>query len=456
MQRLAENTLRATVGSECQASVYILCGPFYSMSASHYDAYEEAMRDFLYMDSPEVLRVIAAVHCIHHFRGVSPVWMFVIAPSSSAKTEFLKPLSMSPFATNLSQLTPKTLVSGFMPAKGKDGEAAKSKPTGLLDRATAKAAAAGQDPMLVIKDFTTILSMRADDRGSVMAQLREVKDGNLSGEYGNGVSSLWAGRMGLVAAVTDQIEEAIADSAKFGDRYVYYRMDPIDPEKAIERMLVNRTRDTSEIIARAHGSLAALSEGAVEAFGRYGPVPPATLTATGGRINALSILATRLRTPVVRDPYRREITAVYPAESPTRQVAQLTSLASGLMATRGGEWSDDDFPLLRKLALGSAPVVKLRVVEAMLSGPLATGEVSAALSLPKSAIRYPLDDLYVAGILRRKDPAKGVDGEVADGSYVYSLAPETVALMQRAGYEYAGPPQGAFPVTTPDGKPIEF
>lgn len=401
-------------------------------SAKNYHAYEEAMRDFLYMDSPEVLRLIAAVYCVHYFRGVSPVWLFIIAPSSSAKTELLKPLSASRITTDISQLTTKTLVSGFMTGKPKEGES-KPKATGLLDRATDKANAVGQDPMLVIKDFTTILNMRADERASIMAQLREVKDGNLSGEYGNGITSLWKGRMGLVAAVTDQIEEAIADSAKFGDRYLYYRMEAIDPEKAIERMLTNRTRDTDEIIKTAHENLEELAVNAAGTFGKYGPVPPTDLITTGGRINALSILATKLRTPVNRDPYRREITSVYPAESPTRHVSQLTSLASGLMATREGVWSDEDFPLLRKMALGSAPVIKLKIVEALFrSGPLSTTECATALSLPKTAIRYPLDDLFVAKILLRNSPDKFDDDDVK--SYVYSLSEDTKSLMLRAGF----------------------
>lgn len=394
------------------------------------------MQDFLYMDSTEVLRVIASVYCVHHYRKINPIWLFVIAPSSSAKTELLRPLSASRITTDLSQLTAKTLVSGFKPAKIKEGEAAPP-PTGLLDRATAKAARWGQDPLIIIKDFTTILNMRPDERASIMSQLREVKDGKLSGEYGNGVSSVWSGRMGFVAAVTDQIEEAIADSAKFGDRYAYYRMDAIDPEKAIERMIANRTRDIESIVKKASVALEELVTESAKIFGAYGPVPPSDLITTGGRINALSILATRLRTPVVRDPYRREITAVYPAESPTRHVQQLTSLASGFMALRGGEWSDEDFPLLRKLALGSAPVVKLKIVEALFSrGALSTGDCATALSLPKSAIRYPLDDLYVAGILRRMDPEKS-SSEDRDKSYVYSLTDETIALMERAGYVHS-------------------
>jgi DNA-binding transcriptional ArsR family regulator len=401
------------------------------MSPSHYDAYEEAMRDFLYMDSPEVLRLIAAVYCIHHFKGVPPVWLFLIAPSSSAKTEFLKPLSLSKFVADLSQLTSKTLVSGFAPSKNKNAPKA-----GLLDRITAKARASGEDPMIVIKDFTTILNMRAEERAMVMSQLREVKDGKLSGEYGNGVTSLWTGRMGLIAAVTDQIEEAIADSAKFGDRYVYYRMEVIDPEKAIERMIKNRTRDTGAIIEKAHVHLDALAKDSFTSFREYGPVPPRDLIITGGKINALAILATKLRTPVIRDAYRREIMNVYPAESPTRHVSHLTSLVSGLMATRGGIWDEIDYPLLRKLALGSAPVIKLRLAEALFkSAVLSTKECADALNLPKSAVRYPLDDLFAAGLLHRKDPEKlDSDSYGVDRPYIYSLTADTRGLMLRAGY----------------------
>lgn len=396
------------------------------------------MQDFLYMDSPEVLRVLAATFCVHHFKGLNPVWLFVIAPSSSAKTDFLKPLSESGIVTDLSQLTTKTFVSGFIPAKQKKDEvvAEPKKKTGLLDRATEKAAHHGQDPMMVIKDFTTILNMRADERGLVMSQLREVKDGKLSGEYGNGITSLWEGRMGFIAAVTDQIEDAIADSAKFGDRYIYYRMDAIDPEKAIERMLVNRTRDIKAIIKRAHSYLTDLAVGAASTFGDFGPTVPRDLITTGGRINALAILATRLRTPVNRDPYRREIMSVHPPESPTRHVSQLTNLASGFMALRGGEWSDEDYPLLRKLALGSAPIIKLKLAEALFRGGfLNTNECAAALSLPKSAIRYPLDDLFAAGLLHRKVSEKPEDDPLEKMQpYIYSLVPETRALMLRAGY----------------------
>lgn len=406
------------------------------MNPVSYEVFEKEMQDFLYMDSTEVLRILAAVFCVHYYQGVNPVWLFLIAPSSSAKTELLKPLAISNFVTNISQITTKTFVSGFIPAKPKKGDepATPPKKTGLLDRATEKAAWSKQSPMIVIKDFTTILNMRADERNIVMSQLREVKDGNLTGEYGNGITSLWSGRMGFVAAVTDQIEEAIADSAKFGDRYLYYRMDAINHEKAIERMIVNRTRDTKEIIKRAHGCLESLALESAKTFGKYGPVPPGHLIQTGGRINALAIFATQLRTPVIRDNYRREITAVYPPESPTRHVSQLTSFASGLMALRGGEWSDEDFPLLRKLALGSAPVTKLKLAESLFfRGTLSTTDCADAVSLPKSAVRYPLDDLFAAKLLKRRNPEKS-DSFDTDKSYNYSLSEETRTLMLRAGY----------------------
>ena len=101
----------------------------------------------------------------HNYPG-DPVWLFLVGAPGSAKTEIIRTLRTSK-TYSLSSLTQHTLISGLK-TKGDDPS--------LLPKLDGK--------VLVIKDFTTVLSGRRDVRTEICGQLRDIYDGFCEKSFG--------------------------------------------------------------------------------------------------------------------------------------------------------------------------------------------------------------------------------------------------------------------------------
>jgi len=120
------------------------------------------VKKHLLLDDYRVVDIILAVVIANLFK-TDPLWMLIIGASSTAKTELLAALEGLPMMFFLSDLTTNTLISG-------------KKDASLLPKLDKK--------IMVMKDFTTILSKRPDDLKMIMGHLREVYDGKLTKAYG--------------------------------------------------------------------------------------------------------------------------------------------------------------------------------------------------------------------------------------------------------------------------------
>src|SRR5262249_55682638 len=95
-----------------------------------------------------------------------PVWLGLLAPPSSAKTELLLSITGLPHVVQASTLTPAALLSGTP----RNQQAATAR-GGLLREI-------GAFGILKFKDFTSILSMRQDTKTETLGALREIFDGS--------------------------------------------------------------------------------------------------------------------------------------------------------------------------------------------------------------------------------------------------------------------------------------
>ena len=108
---------------------------------------------WLLLDGHELIDVICSVFLANKFRA-DPLWLLLIAPPSSAKTETLRAFDGHPDAFLISNLTPSTLVSGIIPKRGRPDPS-------LLPQLT--------DKLVILKDFTTVLSMRSEQQAEILA-----------------------------------------------------------------------------------------------------------------------------------------------------------------------------------------------------------------------------------------------------------------------------------------------
>lgn len=378
------------------------------LNSELYAKVEAEMSGLLAVSDWSGLRV-AVAHVVGHLRRDLPTaWLILVAPSSSGKTELLRPIMRLGFSNEVASLTSRTLVSGMKSPAGAKSNSLLLRLRHLDD----------YDPLIVIKDMTTVLNLQKEECAAVMSQLREVHDGSIVAQYGNGLAVEWKGRVGVVAAVTYAIEQAMDDASKFGDRFVYFKVPPFDAMSAMGKIL---TRDggaaRAASIEAASEAVAALLAGEVSRLGLPPYCPPEEVT---GRMMEVASLAMRLRTPVDRNVYSqsKDITNVQPPESPTRLFASCLTMTHGLMALRDGAWDEADWTIVRKLLLDCVPMRRWRVARAVYDngGSLTTDEVAQAVRLPGKTVRLALDELAAAEVLERR--LEGME----DKTYRWSLA----------------------------------
>ena len=186
---------------------------------------QHAVEGFMLLYDPDLLVVTLGAYAAHRFGG-SPVWLLLVAPPSGAKTEVLGLLRDTPGNYALSELTARTFASG-LETEGQDPS--------LLARL--------RNEVLVLKDFTTVLSMRYEERQAILAQLREIFDGKYDKAWGTGKELHWKGRLGFLAGVTPVIDSYYSAMAVLGERFVMLRITQANRQQVAEKALANVETD---------------------------------------------------------------------------------------------------------------------------------------------------------------------------------------------------------------------
>lgn len=310
-----------------------------------------------------------------------PVWLLLLSGSGNAKTETVAALSGAG-ATTVSTITsPGALLS----ATAKK-EVTKDATGGLLRQV-------GDRGILVIKDFTSILSANRDLRTENLAALREIYDGRwvrLVGTDG-GRALEWNGRLIVVGAVTTAWDTAHSVIAAMGDRFVIVRVDSTKGREAAGRQAIGNTghevemrADLSRAVARVLGNLHI----------------DAALELTDDetdRLLAAADLVTLARTAVERD-YQGNVIDAHAPEMPTRFAKQLGQVLRGGLAI--GMDRNDAMRLAIRCARDSMPPLRLAIVDDVAAHPYTpTRDVRRRLNKPRATVDRELQALHMLGVL---------------------------------------------------------
>lgn len=339
---------------------------------------------------PDVMPLYATLGVIaaNHLPG-DPVWLGLVAPPSSAKTEILNATVQLPHVRSAATLTPAGLLSGT----SKRERAAASR-GGLLREL-------GEFGILVMKDFGSVLSMRPDAKAETLAALREVYDGAWTRHIGTdgGQALSWRGKVGLLFGVTPVVDSHSAVMGAMGERFLLCRIPPSARAQGT-RALVHMGTGTAQMRDELAASVAALFA--------PGLVPPGPLTSEEqDRLGDLAFLAVRLRSTVERDRYSREIENVHGAEGPARLILCLAHLFAGLLSL--GCPRDLAMSVVERVARDSVPPLRRVAFEWLSeqSEPQDTGAVAHALRLPAVTVRRVLEDLAAYDLIAQYKTGRG-------------------------------------------------
>lgn len=316
-----------------------------------------------------------------------PVWLFLVGPPGSSKTELLRSLSTLDHVYKVSTMTESALLSGS-PRRDHHPDAT----GGLL-------AEIGQSPSVIVcKDFGSVLSMGRDQRAAVFAALREVADGEWTRRLGvdGGRTLSWHGKVAIIAGVTASLDTHHAAWAAMGERFIRVTQTT----GALDVVAMSAIRGASNEQEMRDELAAAVK--AVFLGANWMRLGQPDTDADYGVVVALATASARLRSAVIRNSNGREIEHLPIVEAPTRLGVALDRLDQG-MAVIGASALLRQRALAR-VALDCVPSPRRQVVMVLADAdaPTATRAIGAQLGLPDTTVRRLLEDLEILHVAVRE------------------------------------------------------
>jgi hypothetical protein len=345
----------------------------------------------------DTLRVCLAAEAVRRLDG-DPLWVMVVSGSGNAKTETVQAFSGAG-ATIAATLSGESALLSATQKRDRSADA-----TGGLLRTL------GDSGTLVLKDFTSVLSMNRDRRAEVLGALREVYDGSWTRLVGaeGGRQLEWSGRVGLIAACTTAWDSHGAVVATMGDRFAVIRADSREGRLGSGRQSLSNVGTETDM----RRDLAAAVAGVIA-----GMVDPGVLTDDENETLLAAADLTTLARSAVETDYKGAVEWAHAPEMPTRFAKQLAQVARGGIAC--GMPRGEAMRLALRVAQDSVPPLRLAVLRAVAAGPgLTTHAVAAAVQKPWATTDRTLQALHAHGLVLT------IADDAEDKRWRYELAPD--------------------------------
>ena len=334
-----------------------------------------------------------------------PAWLLIISGPGNAKTETVQALSNLDKCLIASTIASEGALLSATPKKQKVKDA-----TGGLLRKI------GKRGILVVKDFTSILSADRNTRGPVLAALREVYDGHWSRNVGTdgGRTLEWRGRIVVVGACTTAWDQAHSVVGVMGDRFVTIRSNSHDGRIAGGMRAVLNTGEERAMRAEMAAAVAGLI-GTVDPNRIYQLSETDVITI----VNAAN-LTTLARTGVETD-YRGDVIDAHAPEMPTRLAKQLVQVMRGAVAI--GIDPQEALRLALRCARDSMPQLRLIVLCDLARHPDSKViEIRRRVQRPRLTVDRTLQGLHALGLLECREEEEMRVTRTVQVRF-YSLAP---------------------------------
>ena len=362
--------------------------PQNAQAVNTFSGVDLALRTSFYKPDHQAIRIVLGTLQAHYLKIGDPAWLFVIAPPGAGKTTLsIMGACGLPEVTALGDFTEQTFLSGFYG----------SKQAGLLEKLgrtvqEGKTYVTEGDAIFLLKDFTTVLSMRREKRGVILSQLREIHDGMFKRDFGTGETKIWRGRVSIIAAVTPAIDRYNSIFTVLGERFLKLRWHRPDSEEAGEWAIRQQGRE-KEIQGEIKGEVERI-------FKDASCDPPMLSGAMTRRIAALAEIVAIARTHVFRNSYgNREIEFIPEPEANTRIAKGLAAIARGVASlNRRPQVEEADLQDSFRVGLDCISEIRRNLVVAA-----SQNEPIENLRLARTTREREVEDLSELGVLQLKN-----------------------------------------------------
>jgi hypothetical protein len=333
-------------------------------------------------------------------------WLMVVGVPSSDKTNTILALHDAANTLFVDALTEHVIASGFVDEQGK------SKRRDLLSRIT--------DGCVIIKDLTTLFSMRQDKINKILGDLQSVSDGDYEKISGVGKGVRWKGHPSFIGCITPT---ALAEHqhylAKIGSRFLLYNVPQQTEDQHREGFDLQRRREAQAAKLAKFRHL--VHEHAADVFKADVTVKPKT-DEQNRLVEDLARFLARGRGaaywPKVEWSETPQLASMQ-IEEPYRLYGQLRILSQALASVHGrDEVTDHELQLLRRVALSTIPVNRASVLRVLRTGVCARQDLPDGTGLGKHHTWRALDKLKYAKLV-----------QVGDGKPTSGRPPKVYSLV---------------------------
>ena len=347
-------------------------------------------------DATEVAFATAISHELSKQDATSLVWLMIVGPPSSDKTETVLHLRDLPNIYHLDTLTENSFASGYV--NPKSGAPA----VDLLPLLDGKC--------LTIKDLTTLFSLREDQVKKILGDLQSIFDGEFHKFTGTRGAIDYQSRFSMVACITPI---ALARHHRYisliGSRFLAYRILPLTEEQRAAGFALSWKKNGQSTKRAKVKRLRQL----VAVLGKHLLGEPSSLPTTSPKhretMNRLATLLTRGRAVIQfrkDQPSSTYTIEGVQIEEPWRALQQLQALGYALVRLHGRtSMTDHEMELLRRVVLFSMPSDRFEVLQLFSSNPQGLSRDSCAQQIKKSYGRAEqiLDELVVVMLVTVED-----------------------------------------------------
>lgn len=354
------------------------------------EQFHQELDKLLYIEDHAMVDVILASIVANSLRIGDPVWLTIIGPSSGGKSQIIRPFAQAKpdLIHRLDDLTPNTLVSGTLGLE-----------ESLLGRI-------GKHGILSMDDLTVLFSKSTEERAAILSQFRMLYDGRFSKSFGNRKEAQeWTGYIGMIAGSTPSIYRYFAEVADMGERFISYRMRPMDKRKAVS--FVTQNNKTS---SQLNNEIAALIADFMPGLLTSLPADalPVLHPETRAAIQEVSEYMTLLRTPVHVDERSGYVDEIPEPEMPFRVMKQLTYLAVGMQCLLPDPTQPMPASMMKALLWTAYSLANdkrrsyIRAIAILHNNKMniTARNVSAHCGLHTDIVRIGLDQLQALGIIK--------------------------------------------------------
>jgi hypothetical protein len=380
--------------------------------------------EWLYLTDTRAIDLKLAIEVTRQMQlveGGKPVWMIVVAPSGSAKSEFLETLQKGmPLTTyDLPMMTSKSLVTGY---KGGTDHVLE------MDK-----------KLVIVTDASRITSLYGDKKHSVFSQLRDLYDGKAgqitggerNAKYNNlKVTMLW----GAVPA----IEREIILTGELGTRFLMYFYEPPPSRNAMDMMLKRSAKKSIEQFKLETGELEAALCRNIERDRMWEAVQ-----INDDVSNQLKGVAEHLATMRASCEINWQVgvpIGILTKEEPTRAFGQFMRLYRALMSLDADYKHERAMSIINQVAFSSGSRIRASVLKVIESNNpnVTTSDISEELRLAYVRVRPECYILWQMGILDKEEKvitdALGRD-QVAEAWSIHQTPSLQVGLGEMVKHE---------------------